>query len=158
MAARVDKYGRKVSKTRNQDDLRRFYRLKDDEEAAAVDPSTGTSAPDYARGEGLVESSDEEADSGSHSEESDLDDEVDLKTITLGRDSSQFKPTEDDDEEDAFPEVNLDESNFEDLDAQASAYSKKYADETPGASSSKVAAAGKIYFSHRCRQSRLGPR
>ncbi|KAF8317357.1 hypothetical protein DL93DRAFT_2110555 [Clavulina sp. PMI_390] len=135
LARLVDKYGRKVSKTKNQDDLRRFYRLEDDQQDSPA-------APDYARGEGLVESSDEGEDAqADQSEESDFAEEDDSKPITLGR-ATQHSKQQSSVNEDGFPEIDLDEDNFADLDAQASAYSKKYADEdTPGASTSKAAAA-----------------
>lgn len=116
--AKVDKYGRKVSKTRDSENLRRFYRLEGDEEEEA-----GTAAPDYARGEGLLESSDEDA--GDDSAQSENDDEN--GAITLGRDVQKpSRRRSKSPHSDA--EIDLDETQFEDLDREASAYSSKFAD------------------------------
>lgn len=71
-------------------------------------------APDYARGEILLESSDEE----------DEDDDSDAGDIVvLGGDNSKpiNVPRDDDD-----AEIDLDESKFDDLDAQAAAYNKAH--------------------------------
>ncbi|KAG1723525.1 uncharacterized protein EDB91DRAFT_1172489 [Suillus paluster] len=104
---RVDKFGRKVSGTHEKDTLRRFYRLEHENEEP--EPPTST-LPDYARGGVLMESSESEVESegaGDSDEESDGP-----GFITLGRDL---------DEE---GEIDLDESTFADLDAQAAAYAK----------------------------------
>ncbi|THH16819.1 hypothetical protein EW146_g3892 [Bondarzewia mesenterica] len=69
-------------------------------------------SPDYARGEALLESSDEEDQKAS--DESDADD-----VVILGRDASKPIRINDDD-----AEIDLDEQDFADLDAQAAAYSK----------------------------------
>lgn len=53
---KVDKYGRPVSETKEQDDLKRFYRLNDDSDDEDEEPKKH----DLARGEVLLESSDEE--------------------------------------------------------------------------------------------------
>ena len=53
---KVDKYGRPVSETQEQDDLKRFYRLNDDSDDEDEEPKKH----DLARGEVLLESSDEE--------------------------------------------------------------------------------------------------
>ena len=53
---KVDKYGRPVSETQEQDDLKRFYRLNDDSDVEDEEPKK----LDFARGEVLLESSDEE--------------------------------------------------------------------------------------------------
>ena len=53
---KVDKYGRPVSETQEQDDLKRFYRLNDGSDDEDEEPKK----PDFARGEALLESSDEE--------------------------------------------------------------------------------------------------
>lgn len=147
MTVRVDKYGRKVSKTKDVDNLRRFYRLENDEGEADENAPSTSAAPDYARGEGLVESSDEEESvtlpqasssqhSGSGSEESENDDDdekdgADTKPIRFGRknDLSKLNDSDEDLDDDALPEIDLDETNFEDLDAQASAYAQQYASE-----------------------------
>ena len=146
---KIDKYGRKASKSAGKGDLLRLYRLKDEEEAAAA--STG---PDLARGEGLLESSDEEEE-----EETDLPQRLDSPVdssdddeapVTLGREStSKLKKktdtlSDDDDiDDDAIPEIDLDETNFEDLDAQAKAWTSKYGRKEPkpltGKETSRVA-------------------
>ena len=103
---RVDKYGRKLKPTHDSDNLRRFYHLDDEE---------GQTRPDYARGEGLVESS-SEGDVQSEEDESD-----DGGIIVLGRDVSKPIPVL---QEEA--EIDLDESVFADLDAQAELNAKEH--------------------------------
>ncbi|CAK5284055.1 unnamed protein product, partial [Mycena citricolor] len=106
--SRVDKYGRRVSKKEQQEDLHRFYQLEKEE--------AGPSAPDYARGEALLESSDEEEDEEEEEEEdSDSAGHTSALPINLTKDSL---------------EVDLDEDNFEDLDAQAAEYSKSHPQES----------------------------
>jgi hypothetical protein len=105
---RVDKFGRKISETHEKDNLRRFYRLEHEEEEEAEVPTS--TIPDYARGGVLMESSESEAESQGAG---DSDDESDGPGfVTLGRDL---------DEE---GEIDLDESTFADLDAQAAAYAR----------------------------------
>ncbi|KAH7922915.1 hypothetical protein BV22DRAFT_1036975 [Leucogyrophana mollusca] len=114
-ASRVDKYGRKVSSTQEGDNLRRFYRLENEEEE-----DEDAKAPDYARGGVLMESSDEE-------EEENVSEEDDSDTggfITLGADPNKPSHQESGDED----EIDLDESNFADLDAQAAEFAKDEAD------------------------------
>ncbi|KAI1788754.1 hypothetical protein LXA43DRAFT_924461 [Ganoderma leucocontextum] len=108
--ARVDKYGRPLADDYERDNLRRFYRLEDEDEAQ-LELKPG---PDYARGEVLLESSDEEDDrqTGARSDE----DSDTGGIITLGRDINQPIPVPDD------AEVDLDEHTYADLDAQAAAY------------------------------------
>ncbi|KAK2461958.1 hypothetical protein APHAL10511_006421 [Amanita phalloides] len=97
---RVDKYGRPVSETHDEDDLKRFYRLDDDAILKV--------GPDYARGQVLLQSSDEENEEDDKiADESEDSEDVD-EIITIGVDEL---------------EVDLDEDNFADLDAQATAYS-----------------------------------
>ncbi|KAH7102151.1 hypothetical protein BKA62DRAFT_700356 [Auriculariales sp. MPI-PUGE-AT-0066] len=109
---RVDKYGRKVSKNKDRENLRRFYRLGDEDKEEGS--STGA-RPDYARGEGLMESSSEDE------EEDNADDVSDEETVvTLGRDAS--KPTGRNDE----AEIDLDEDTIAQLDAQAANYAKAH--------------------------------
>jgi hypothetical protein len=104
--ARVDKYGRKLKATHDSENLRRFYHLDEEE---------GQTRPDYARGEGLVESSGEE---DVQSEEDELDDD---EIVVLGRDVT--KPISVLQEE---AEIDLDESAFADLDAQAELNAKEH--------------------------------
>ncbi|KAL1951845.1 hypothetical protein VTO73DRAFT_994 [Trametes versicolor] len=113
--ARVDKYGRPLADDHEQDNLRRFYRLEDEDEAQLE----VTAGPDYARGGVLLESSDEEDDRPGAPES---DDESEAGGIvTLGRDVTQPIPVLDD-----TAEVDLDEDNFADLEAQAAEYAKAH--------------------------------
>jgi hypothetical protein len=109
----VDKYGRPVSDTHEQDNLKRFYRLDNgDEETLANRPNV---VPDYARGDALLESSDEDVDTEVVEDyESDSGD-----VITVGRDHSWPIAITADDEA-------VDENIFADLDAQAAAYDKSH--------------------------------
>jgi hypothetical protein len=101
----VDKYGRPILETNDNDNLRRFYRLENEE-----DPQFGR---DYARGDVLLESSDEE-------EQGDSQDDGDSgEVITIGYHHSQPIPV-------AGDEVDLDESSFAALDAQAAAYNDSH--------------------------------
>ncbi|KAF8836045.1 hypothetical protein BDN67DRAFT_974657 [Paxillus ammoniavirescens] len=135
-SARVDKYGRKVPETQEKDDLRRFYRLEDEEQYTGGPDGEKTEkdtpvAPivDYARGTVLMESSDEDDDEAEASKH--VPEEVDSDSdeggfITLGDDHSRSKksrskhPIEDDDD----LEVDLDENTIATLDAQVAAYVK----------------------------------
>ncbi|EPQ60624.1 hypothetical protein GLOTRDRAFT_102368 [Gloeophyllum trabeum ATCC 11539] len=106
----VDKYGRPVSDNQEHDNLRQFYRLENEEEPAG---------PDYARGEVLLQSSDEEDNAQDQEEGESEDDGI----VILGTDKR--KPQEDED-----AEINLDENDFADLEAQAAEYSKAHPDES----------------------------
>ncbi|KEP54253.1 Pre-rRNA-processing protein ESF1 [Rhizoctonia solani 123E] len=108
--ARIDKYGRKVSKSKDRDNLRRFYRLDEDEEIAS---KPATAVIDYARGEVLMESSSEETSSDS--------DDSDAEEVTIGRQTSQ-PSTSKGTKAGELLDVDLDESTFAELDAQAKAY------------------------------------
>ncbi|EKM61787.1 uncharacterized protein PHACADRAFT_204941 [Phanerochaete carnosa HHB-10118-sp] len=116
---RVDKYGRQVSETHDQDNLKRFYRLegKEEEEEEVQAEPEAPKRPDYARGEVLLESSDED-DIGSAHEDNESDSGG---VVTLGR-TERRHVFEDPDE----PEIDLDEDSFADLDAQATAYAKEH--------------------------------
>lgn len=107
LGPRIDKYGRSVSRFKEQEDLRKFYRLEnedgDESSASEAGPSKRV---DYARGEVLMESSDE-------SEESDAGSDV---TVTLGAPSHQGPRRHIDEDE---LEIDLDEEDFADLDEQA---------------------------------------
>lgn len=104
----VDKYGRPVSKTNDGDNLRRFYRLENEEDPQVVQ--------DYARGEVLLESSDEEQEDSQDNSESG-------EVITVGHHHSELGPVTGDDVE---VEVDLHESSFAALDAQAAAYNESH--------------------------------
>src|SRR5258708_3642019 len=115
--------------------MRRFYKLhnaneEDNEDAYGASTSK---APDYARGQLLMESSDEDEFRVKPSKalaSDELDSEEDLpEEVKLGPESSHLKPsvapkTFGEEDEDEMPEVNLDESEFAGLEAQATAYSK----------------------------------
>ncbi|KIM32676.1 hypothetical protein M408DRAFT_20048 [Serendipita vermifera MAFF 305830] len=103
-AVRVDKYGRKISASHEKDRLRKFYRLADE------DGDDKSQRVDYARGEGIMESSDEEE------EENDVEESEEEGDIVIGEDPS--KPIDVLEEE---AEIDLDESQFAELDAQAEA-------------------------------------
>ena len=78
-AARVDKYGRQLSDSQENENLRRFYRLDSENQNEF---STG---PDYARGEVLFQSSDEEEEGGGDLEDAQpSDDQNDDGVVTLG--------------------------------------------------------------------------
>ena len=101
--------------------MRRFYRLEDDDEAQDGEPSAN--AVDYARGAVLMESSDEEDGPEGSGDESDTG-----GVVTLGTDVSKPIRIPGDEDEDAEPEVDLDENNFADLDAQAAEYAQAHDD------------------------------
>ncbi|KAH9944303.1 uncharacterized protein BXZ73DRAFT_73853 [Epithele typhae] len=119
--APVDKYGRALPPTHEQDNLRRFYRLEDDDEARLDLPS----APDYARGDILLESSDEEGEPAQRAESDDDSDSGGV--VTLGRDITQPIPVPGD-----SAEVDLDEDTLADLDAQAAEYAKANPEDAQG--------------------------
>jgi hypothetical protein len=98
---KVDKYGRKIAGSHEKDLLRKFYRLPEDGQ------EDETRRVDYARGEGLIESSEEEEEVKESDEEED---------IVIGEDAS--KPVAVLEEE---AEIDLDESQFAALDALAEA-------------------------------------
>lgn len=107
-----------MSATKERDDLKKFYRLEgedeDEDEAGPSDPSKRVpKRPDYARGEVLLESSDED-------DEEELDDDSDTGSVTLGPQTFKPKKRHTTGSDDEF-EINLDETEFADLDAQAEA-------------------------------------
>ncbi len=111
LAGRVDKYGRQLSDVQENESLRRFYRI--DPEIPVEFPA----GPDYARGEVLLESSDEEDSSSKDARPSDDENE---DVVILGRDTDRPFPVPDG--EDA--EVNLDEDDTVDSIPQAIPYPK----------------------------------
>ena len=102
----MDKYGREISDNNDRDNLKKLYRLEK-EEGDETGPSSA--GPDYARGEVLLESSDEDDEESDHS-----------GPITLGLDHSKPVSLARDD-----AEIDLDERAFADLDAQAAAYASQ---------------------------------
>lgn len=95
--------------------MRKFYRIEED----ATDV---TSKPDLARGEVLLESSDEDDDA---EDESDNDSDPG-GIINIGGDRARPITIPCDDEE---AEIDLDEDTFADLEAQAAAYNKDSPDD-----------------------------
>ena len=107
LVAGVDKYGRPISTKNDNENLRRFYRLENEEDSEIVQ--------DYARGEVLLESSDEEE------QEDSQEDSDSGEVISIGHHHSQPSPVNSDN-----LEVDLDESSFSVLDAQAAAYNESH--------------------------------
>jgi hypothetical protein len=107
--ARVDKYGRQLSDSQQNENLRRFYRFDSENQNEL---STG---PDYARGEVLLQSSDEEEEGmGDLEQVQSSDDEKDGGVIILGPNIDRSIPGQQ-----SGDDVNLDEEDFVDADAQA---------------------------------------
>ncbi|KAJ7492672.1 hypothetical protein FB451DRAFT_1336536 [Mycena latifolia] len=117
---RVDKYGRPISESHEHENLRRFYRLENED---AVPPPQ----PDYARGQALLESSDEEEDDASDESDSNV----------AGRDPARPINLTDKDFD-----IDLDEDSFADLDAQAADYARSHPDKDPseGSQTNRLAA------------------
>lgn len=95
--AGVDRFGKKVGKNAERDDLRRFYRLQGDDGVAGPSKAQAEqpSFIDFARGQVLLESSDEDSDEDAESaeeeeseESSDEDGEVELGPKSRHRDVS----------------------------------------------------------------------
>ena len=120
----MDKYGRHVSRNRDSDELGRFYRLQEDKNRSDVAQEQAPKIIDYARGEVLLESSDEDED-GNEAQKVESDEEEE-EEVVLGRHAS--KPIHVLGEEDEFLEVDLneDEDAYADLDAQAAAYAGQH--------------------------------
>jgi hypothetical protein len=106
LIGRVDKYGRAVSDSHVQENLKQFYRMENGDDAGPEPPAV----LDFARGEILLESSDEDG-------ESDVG-----EIVTLGHERSNSLPASQDEGE--F-EIDLEEGDFAILDAQAVAYVSK---------------------------------
>ena len=115
-----------MSSTHDQENLKRFYRLEGedrrDEGDEGDEGEQGKKKPDYARGEVLLESSDEE-DQGREEDEDEDEEESDSggRVVTLGRKTRTHIL------DDLEPEVDLDEDHFAELDAQAAAYVQDHA-------------------------------
>jgi hypothetical protein len=111
---KVDKYGRPVSETQEQDDLKRFYRLHNGSDNEEEEPKK----PDLARGEILLESSDEDDIEGDE-EKNDPD-----NSNSRGGPSQLKSSLHSEDSE-----IDLDESNLADLERQAEAYANDHQEE-----------------------------
>jgi len=108
----VDKYGRKISRTHEEDSLERFYRLAEDgeDDIKTRDIQGMTKSIDYARGKVLLESSDEEG--GQRAEDTEESSQNDADEILrLGGSDEEL-------------DIDLDEDIFAELDAQVSMYAK----------------------------------
>ncbi|KAI9512922.1 hypothetical protein F5148DRAFT_1279424 [Russula earlei] len=113
---RADKYGRRLSDSQEHENLRRFYRLDSEHQ---LELPTG---PDYARGEVLLESSDDEdegRDGVDHDRSSGCDDDDD-GVVTLGTDVNRPIPVPQDEDD----EVDLNEDEFPDTDAWVAPHRK----------------------------------
>jgi hypothetical protein len=114
---KVDKYGRPVSETQEEDDLKRFYRLNDSSEDEKEEPKK----PDLARGGVLLESSDEEdQDIQGNNDENDPDD-ADPGTGPTSQPKSGFHSED--------SEIDLDENDLADLEQQAETYANDHQEE-----------------------------
>ena len=103
----MDKYGRRLSDSQENESLRRFYRLDSESQLEF------TAGPDYARGEVLLESSDEEGGSEApNNTQSSEDDDDDV--VTLGLDADRPIPVP----EGGDAEVDLDEDDCTNMDVQ----------------------------------------
>lgn len=105
----MDKYGRVLPNSYDQDNLRRFYSLENNGEDTSLKDLPP--AVDYARGEVLLESSDEEGDEKSHTIESE-------GVMISEPGPSRFM--------DWQTEIDLNENDFADLDAQAVTYARHF--------------------------------
>jgi hypothetical protein len=105
----LDKYGRVLPEDYERENLRRFYSLGKEGQS----PDDPTPAPDYARGEVLLQSSDEEEDDK---------DEIEPDVVALGA-RDHLLPTN------LKAEIDLNEEDLADLDAQVAAYNENVADE-----------------------------
>lgn len=152
----VDKYGRK-GVTEQTEDLSKLYRLEGDESEDSEEEEEGGVAIDYARGEGLLESSGGET--SSEEEDEDEESEDDYDGVLLGRSNVRraerkrqaaaeaFSDDDDDEDEDdeeiaGAQELPADEATLAELDAQAAANLRAEAASGEGSSSSAVPRAG----------------
>jgi hypothetical protein len=121
LSVEIDKYGRKVAASKDTDNLKRFYRVQDE------DDELKPAGPDYARGEVLMESSSEDEYEKAEERDSDAEDEI----VVLGANAQKLisRPT-------AELEVDLDESQFPELDALAENNIAKVNEEGNSANSS----------------------
>ena len=103
----TDKYGRPLAKTHHADQLKQFYRLRSPSPSAEGEDKDGQFV-DYARGEGLLESSgsEEEDDDQEEEEDSDEDEVVEMGAFKKKAIPGQVAEETDDDEE------SDDEDNF----------------------------------------------
>lgn len=137
---KIDKYGRQIKRKAIQEEeneLKRLYRLEDEEKGGSSSSGSNSSSSedeedaegkergfiDYARGEGQLESSDE----NSESEEEDDSESEDEKagSIIIGsaaarrRENQKLRFEDEEDEGDDIEDLQLGEEDVADLDAQA---------------------------------------
>ena len=120
----MDKYGRPLSDSQENENLRRFYRLDSENQ---LDFPTG---PDYARGEVLLESSDEENGSGAPDHAQSSDDDNDDGVVTLGPDTVKNFPVIQG--EDA--KVDMDEDELANTETYSALYQKTASEDDQGSS------------------------
>lgn len=110
----MDKYGRKLSKTYQEDNLKKYYRLasaSDDEDGIkAGDVERVTKPIDYARGKVLMESSDEEGSQRAEDDEESGQSDAN-EILRIGGNDEEL-------------DIDLNEDIFAELDAQALIYAK----------------------------------
>jgi hypothetical protein len=120
----VDKYGRQLSDSQENESLRRFYRLDSRSQLEF------TAGPDFARGEVLLESSDEEEGgdtlNNTQFSERDDDDNDNDDVVTLGLDADRPIPVL----EGGDAEVDLDEDDCINMDVQSSKTKREDGQET----------------------------
>jgi hypothetical protein len=108
----VDKYGRKLPKSHEEDNWRKYYRLAPGSDDEAVNDDQGAKKEpksiDYARGEVLMESSDEE-DGQKEEQAEDSDHSYTDEIVKIGGEDDEL-------------EIDLDEDTYAELDAQVAAY------------------------------------
>lgn len=108
-----------MATARDTDNLRRFYRLEDEDDEPKL------AGPDYARGEVLMESSSEDEYEKAAGSDSEAEDDI----VVLG--ANARKPISVPNQE---PEIDMDESQFPELDALAESNIAKSTDATASAS------------------------
>jgi hypothetical protein len=115
LVAKTDKYGRTVSKHHDRDQLQKFYRLG---ESSTSKPDDGDSKPDfvdYARGEGVLESSgDEDSSEDEEIERSDEEDEDEDEIVELGGKKKKAKKHHGGMSDDSELEIDLSEGDDDD--------------------------------------------
>ena len=115
----MDKYGRKVSLKDGDGYLKKYYRPEDEDEEGEA------RGPDLARGEVLLESSDEEEENEYVHSDEENDGEV-----VLGRVASKpIVVSEEGELGHLEVDLNEDDDAYADLDAQAAAYAKEHEEE-----------------------------
>ncbi|WWC89469.1 uncharacterized protein L201_004393 [Kwoniella dendrophila CBS 6074] len=120
-SGRVDKRGRPLAGTHHADQLKRFYRLRSPEEGDAGEDEESNEKGgfvDYARGEGLLESSGSESDSDvEEGSENEFDEELEVggkrKSKLPGYISQSEDSSEDSDEDDDVDHLDIDLSENE---------------------------------------------